>query len=170
MKSTILFLLILFNDPNDIALINAYKSDAKKSFLAGDFSKAASQYKFLIDSLNVNEDAIQLNLGHAFYQMGDTAQARNAYNQASLSSDPALKSIAYQQLGVISKSSKNLKESLAYLKASIKAKPDNLDSKYEKYYLIERKIKARDLENALKFKQFVNFTLEYDDIVIKESL
>ena len=131
MKSTILFLLILFNDPNDIALINAYKSDAKKSFLAGDFSKAASQYKFLIDSLNVNEDAIQLNLGHAFYQMGDTAQARNAYNQASLSSDPALKSIAYQQLGVISKSSKNLKESLAYLKASIKAKPDNLDAKYD---------------------------------------
>ena len=46
----------------------------------------------------------------------------------------------------------------------------NLDSKYEKYYLIERKIKARDLENALKFKQFVNFTPEYDDIVIKESL
>ena len=51
MKSTILFLLILFNDPNDIALINAYKVDAKKSFLAGDFSKAASQYKFLIDSI-----------------------------------------------------------------------------------------------------------------------
>ena len=51
-----------------------------------------------------------------------------------------------------------------------KSSIQNLNSKYEKYYLIERKIKPHNLENALKFKQFVNFIVEYDDIVIKESL
>ena len=131
MKFVILLLLIGINDPNNIALINAYKADAEQSFLAKDFSQAISQYKFLMDSLNVNEDAIHLNLGHAYHQMGDTAQARTAYNQATLSSNADLKSIAYQQLGVISKSNKNLKESLAYLKASIKANPANSDSKYD---------------------------------------
>ena len=131
MKFVILLLLVWINDPNDIALINAYKADAEQSFLAEDFSQAVSQYKFLMDSLNVNEDAIHLNLGHAYHQMGDTAQARTAYNQAALSSNAALKSIAYQQLGVISKSNKNLKESLAYLKASIKANPANSDAKYD---------------------------------------
>ena len=131
MKFVILLLLIGINDPNNIALINAYKADAEQSFLAKDFSQAVSQYKFLMDSLNVNEDAIHLNLGHAYHQMGDTAQARTAYNQATLSSNADLKSIAYQQLGVISKSNKNLKESLAYLKASIKANPANSDAKYD---------------------------------------
>ena len=131
MKFVILLLIIGINDPNNIALINAYKADAEQSFLAKDFSQAISQYKFLMDSLNVNEDAIHLNLGHAYHQMGDTAQARTAYNQATLSSNADLKSIAYQQLGVISKSNKNLKESLAYLKASIKANPANSDSKYD---------------------------------------
>ena len=131
MKFVILLLIIGINDPNNIALINAYKADAEQSFLAKDFSQAISQYKFLMDSLNVNEDAIHLNLGHAYHQMGDTSQARTAYNQATLSSNADLKSIAYQQLGVISKSNKNLKESLAYLKASIKANPANSDSKYD---------------------------------------
>jgi len=131
MKFVILLLIIGINDPNNIALINAYKADAEQSFLAKDFSQAISQYKFLMDSLNVNEDAIHLNLGHAYHQMGDTAQARTAYNQVTLSSNADLKSIAYQQLGVISKSNKNLKESLAYLKASIKANPANSDSKYD---------------------------------------
>ena len=38
MKFVILLLLIWVNDPNDIALINAYKADAEQSFLAEDFS------------------------------------------------------------------------------------------------------------------------------------
>ncbi|MAJ50185.1 MAG: hypothetical protein CMB82_01030, partial [Flammeovirgaceae bacterium] len=147
MKFTILFLWLLANDPNDIALINSFKADAEKSFLAKDFSKAINQYKFLIDSLNVNEDAIHLNLGHAYHQMGDTAQARISYNQASLSNNTNLKSIAYQQLGVISKSNKNLKESLAYLKASIKANAANSDAKYD-FELVKKLMrKSQDKEN-----------------------
>ncbi|MEZ7854774.1 MAG: hypothetical protein QMB12_06705, partial [Cyclobacteriaceae bacterium] len=147
MKFVILLLLVWINDPNDIALINAYKADAEQSFLAEDFSQAVSQYKFLMDSLNVNEDAIHLNLGHAYHQMGDTAQARTAYNQATLSSNAALKSIAYQQLGVISKSNKNLKESLAYLKASIKANPANSDAKYD-FELVKKLMQeSQDQEN-----------------------
>ena len=147
MKFVILFLSVWINDPNDIALINTYKADAEQSFLAEDFSQAVSQYKFLVDSLNVNEDAIHLNLGHAYHQMGDTAQARTAYNRATLSSNAALKSIAYQQLGVISKSNKNLKESLTYLKASIKANPDNSDAKYD-FELVKKLMQEnQDQEN-----------------------
>ena len=153
MKFVILLLLIWVNDPNDIALINAYKADAEQSFLAEDFSQAVIQYKFLMDSLNVKEDAIYLNLGHAYHQMGDTAQARTAYNQATLSSNAALKSIAYQQLAVISKSNKNLKESLAYLKASIKANPANSDAKYD-FELVKKLMQeSQDQENKEDQKQ-----------------
>ena len=127
-------------------MINTYKKNAEKSFLSNDFSNAASQYRFLIDSLQIDEDAIKLNLGHAYQQLGDTSSARTYYNQATLTNDHNLKSIAYQQLGVMSKASSNLNESLNYLKASIKANPSNTDARYD-YELVKKLLEQRKDQN-----------------------
>ena len=146
MKILILLFFFSGNNPTEIALINTYKKNAEKSFLSNDFSNAASQYRFLIDSLQIDEDAIKLNLGHAYQQLGDTSSARTYYNQATLTNDHNLKSIAYQQLGVMSKASSNLNESLNYLKASIKANPSNTDARYD-YELVKKLLEQRKDQN-----------------------
>ena len=146
MKILILLFFFSGNNTTEIALINTYKKNAEKSFLSNDFSNAASQYRFLIDSLQIDEDAIKLNLGHAYQQLGDTSSARAYYNQATLTNDHNLKSIAYQQLGVMSKASSNLNESLNYLKASIKANPSNTDARYD-YELVKKLLEQRKDQN-----------------------
>tara|TARA_Y100000389_G_C17418060_1_gene494952 strand:+ start:575 stop:844 length:270 start_codon:yes stop_codon:yes gene_type:complete len=46
---------------------------------------------------------------------------------------------------------------------------ENVESKHEKYYLIERKIKKPDLENELKFKHFMKFISNKNDVIIEQS-
>ena len=59
------------------------------------------------------------------------------YQNVAASNDNELKSIAYQQLGVMSKSPQTLQESLRYLKASLKANPYNEEARYD-YEVVKR--------------------------------
>ena len=119
---------LLSNDPRDIAKVNSLK---KEAYLNGNFELAASTYGYLSDSLGVDEDLIHLNLAHSYYQLGDTTGAKTNYGKVGSSSDRSLKSIAYQQLGVMSKESGKLEESLQQLKSAIKADPSNRDAIYD---------------------------------------
>tara|TARA_Y100000768_G_C23903915_1_gene646545 strand:+ start:857 stop:1105 length:249 start_codon:yes stop_codon:yes gene_type:complete len=46
----------------------------------------------------------------------------------------------------------------------------NINSKYEKYYIIERAIKLEDKEKELKIEDFKSFILNKDDVIIKASI
>ena len=101
MKVLILSLLLLITtDPREIAKVNSLKKEAEQAFLEGNYELATIKYQ-LLDSLGVQDDAIRLNLGHAFYQLKDTATAKTTYQSLLTSSNKKLKSIAYQQLGVM---------------------------------------------------------------------
>ena len=147
-KLLLLFVLLAGNNPNEIARINAFKKEAEKSFLAGNYKDAISRYTYLIDSMQIDEDEIALNLAHAYHQVSDTANARTYYAQASMSGNKDLKSIAYQQLGVMTKSPQTLPQSLQYFKASVKANPSNMDARYD-YEMVKKLIDAQkqDQEN-----------------------
>jgi flagellar biosynthesis GTPase FlhF len=145
----ILFIFLSGSNPNEIARINAFKKEAEKSFLSGDYADAISRYTYLIDSMQVEEDEIILNLAHAYHQISDSANARTYYSKASMSPNMSLKSIAYQQLGVISKNPETLKESLQYLKASVKANPANMDARYD-YELVKKQIKEQEQKQENK--------------------
>jgi len=131
MKYLFLFLLIISTDPIEIARVNAIKREAEKAFLNKDFTTAIEKYKILKDSFLIDDDKINLNMGHAYTQINDTANARSSYSEASMSTDPKAKSIAYQQLGVLSKNPQTYKESLQYLKSALKADPSNSDARYD---------------------------------------
>ncbi len=131
MKYLFLFLLIISTDPIEIARVNAIKREAEKAFLNKDFTTSIEKYKILKDSFLIDDDKINLNMGHAYTQINDTANARSLYSEASMSSDPKTKSIAYQQLGVLSKNPQSYKESLQYLKSALKADPSNSDARYD---------------------------------------
>jgi len=145
MKYLLLSLLIFIStDPREIAKVNAIKKEAEKAFLSGNYDEAALRY-LKLDSLKLEDPALKLNLGHAYYHLKDTAAAKQAYQSATTVADNRLKSIAYQQLGVLDKQSNKLEDALKNLKASLKADPTNEGARYD-YELVKKLIEKKQQE------------------------
>lgn len=151
-KLLILLVLLGSNDPVEIAKINRLKSEAKKAYTNGDFQLATEKYSMLYDSMSVTEDEIALNLAHSYYALNDSSNARSSYEQLTTSSNNKLKSIAYQQLGVMAKSPQTLKQSLAYLKAALKADPTNEDARYD-YEVVKKLLDEQQKQDQEKQDQ-----------------
>ena len=143
MKSFLVIILaILINDPKEIAKINSLKKEAEEAYLAQDYELALSKYTILHDSLGVDDPAIKLNLAHAHYHVGDTAGAKMNYSNLAGSESNRMKSIALQQLGVMSKDAGKLEEALQQLKSAIKADPSNQEAVYN-YEVVKKLIEEQ---------------------------
>ena len=139
----ILLIINLFtNFDKNISKINEIKKEAKRNFSEKKYDQAIDKYKYLIDSMNLNDDNVMLNLSHSYLLNGDTLNAIDGYNSLTESKKGNIKSIAYQQLGVISDKYQKLKESSELFKNSIKSNPENIESKYN-YELVMKKIKEQ---------------------------
>ena len=125
-----IILALLINDPKEIAKINTLKKEAETAFLSEDYELALAKYTLLRDSLGVDDPAVDLNLAHSHYHLGDTAGAKTNYGSLTASNNAQFKSIAYQQLGVMNKDAGKLEEALQQLKSAIKADPSNQDARY----------------------------------------
>ena len=136
-------------DPNKIGKINSLKTEAKKSYLAGNYPEAIKQYTQLIDSLQVDEDEVKLNLAHAYFHSKDTTNAVSKYQNLLASSNTAYKSIAHQQLGVIKNQQGQLEEALQYFKQAIKADPANKDARYN-YEMVKKKLEEKKKQEQQK--------------------
>ncbi|MCZ6693074.1 MAG: hypothetical protein O6939_04120 [Bacteroidetes bacterium] len=149
MKYLLLTIWLLIGTDNTltrIARINELKKQAQEAFLKKDFVTAAEKYKFLIDSMNVKEDQVWLNLAHANYELKDSTQAKNGYLQLTSSTNHQIKSLAYQQLGVMETEKQNFEKSLSLFKASLKADPTNEESRYN-YELLKKMMQEQDQQN-----------------------
>lgn len=145
------FTLLAFIDPWLIRKINTAKSQAETAYKKGDYKTAISKYRYLIDSLDVQEDEISLNLAHAYYLEKDTAQAKSTYGSIAESLIGRVKSKAQQQLGVMANQSGKLEEALAHFKDAIKADPANMDARYN-YEMLKRKIEEQRQKDQQKQK------------------
>ncbi|PIB34396.1 hypothetical protein BFP72_02635 [Reichenbachiella sp. 5M10] len=126
----------------DIAKINSLKKEGEKAYLKGDFPLAAEKFSYLIDSMHIEDEKVVLNLGHSYLQMDDKENAQNQYLKLILSKDKHLKSVAYQQLGILSNDPKTLEKALNFFKSSLKADPTNDDSRYN-YELLKKKLEEQ---------------------------
>ncbi len=140
---TLLIINLFTYFDNNISKINEIKKEAKKNFSEKKYDQAIDKYKYLIDSMNLNDDNVMLNLSHSYLLNGDTLNAIDGYNSLTTSKKGNIKSIAYQQLGVISDKYQKLKESSELFKNSIKSNPENVESKYN-YELVMKKIKEQE--------------------------
>ena len=142
MKTLLLSLLLLIStDPRQIAKINSLKKEAAKEFSAGNYESAIKTYQ-LLDSMGVDDPALKLNLAHAYYNLKDTTGAISNYQSVLTASDKKLRSIAYQQLGVMKKETKKYEESLQDLKSSLKADPTNEGARFD-YELVKKLLKEQ---------------------------
>jgi Ca-activated chloride channel homolog len=140
--STFVLLLALLTDPTKIGKINALKSDAKKAYLAGDYKTAITKYRYLVDSLNVQEDEVLLNLANAYYQLNDTTNATSQYQSLTQSPKNQLRSKAQQQLGIVTNKQGKSEEALEHFKQAIKSDPTNNDARYN-YELLKKKLEEK---------------------------
>ena len=156
MKTILILLIVNLSSyfENNISKINEFKKKAEKNFNEKKYNLAIDNYKYLIDSMNLNDDNVILNLSHSYLLNGDTVNAINGYNSLINSKENKIKSIAYQQLGVISNKYQKLKESSELFKNSIKSNPKNIDSKFN-YELVMKKIKEKE-ENQQQQQQNKN--------------
>ena len=115
---------------NDIAKINKLKSEAQRSYEAGDFKSALHHYQILVDSFQLQEEEVLMNYANAAYLLTNPTggemkgitpdagnipdlpeeemakyleTARNQYTQLSQTAafSNQMKSLAYNQLGVM---------------------------------------------------------------------
>lgn len=114
--------------PNNIAKINRLKSEARTSYLAGDYQSAIKHYGILIDSFQVNEEEILINYANAAFLMtqgnnsptqgvdgpvnsgpvpsGEQYEiyqrlAQSTYTGLAQNASSSMQSIAFNQLGVM---------------------------------------------------------------------
>ncbi len=141
-----LALLIILNiwgiDVNKIARINKLKKEAEMAYQNGEYDKVIAALSMLTDSLGVTEDPVYLNLANAYFHKNDTLNAAKNYSKALESKDNRIKSIAYQQLGVILQQQNKMKEALTNFKAALLADPTNEDARYN-YELLKKLMKEQ---------------------------
>lgn len=125
-----------------IGKINSLKSEAKAAYQSGDYQKAISSYRYLVDSLNVSEEAVKMNLANAYFNLGDTVNATSFYQQLIRSTDAQTRSNAFQQLGVLSNRSGDFQEALTNFKESLKANPQNEEARYN-YEMVKKKLEEK---------------------------
>jgi tetratricopeptide (TPR) repeat protein len=146
---------VLFSGPGKIGKINSIKTEARKAYNSGDYKTAIEKYKFLVDSLKVEEDEIKLNLASAYYLSKDTANATTYYQAVSTSDKNLVRSRAQQQLGVMSDRQGRLDEALSHFKQAIKADPQNDDARYN-YEMLKKKMDEKKKKEDQKNKDDKN--------------
>lgn len=122
---------------DNIATVNRLKKEAEEAFKAKEYTKAIKNYNLLLDSLEVKDENIRANLAHAYLMSGDTTAAQQNYTQLINSDNEQVKSMAYQQLGIVNADQKKYKEALSFFKESLKADPTNEEARYN-YELVKK--------------------------------
>ncbi|MEQ8472502.1 MAG: hypothetical protein RIC35_15020 [Marinoscillum sp.] len=141
-KLLILLLVFASTDPSEISRYNRLKNKAETAFEHGQYEVAKNNYSMLYDSIGAEDPSIGLNLAHCYYALGDSTNAKLKYQAVVTGDDKKLKSIAYQQLGVMAKKPETLNESLQYLKSALKADPTNEDARYN-YEVVKRMLEKQ---------------------------
>ena len=137
----LLILLVLLDGISGITKIskeNSCKKEAEEAFLRKDYKTAITKFLYLSDSLKVQDEKAQLDLGHSYYNTNDLPNASKSYEKLYSSTDKNLRSIAAQQLGIISyKADKDKEKALTYFKEALKANPANSEARYN-YELLKK--------------------------------
>ena len=136
------FIIIISLNINNIDKINRLTKEAEIYFKNEDYGKSIANYKILIDSFDVTNEKIYLNLAHSHFLSQDTAKALENYTYATITDNNKIKSIALQQIGNISESRNKLEDALDFYKESIISDNNNVDSKFN-YELVMKKIQKQ---------------------------
>ena len=135
-------IIIILLNVNNIDEINRLTKEAEIYFKNEEYDKSIINYNILVDSFDIKNEKIFLNLAHSYYLNRDTTKALENYTYATITDNYKVKSIALQQIGNISNNRNKLEEALEFYKESIISDNTNIDSKFN-YELVKKKIQKQ---------------------------
>ncbi|WP_018479122.1 tetratricopeptide repeat protein [Pontibacter roseus] len=140
---TIIFLISLLGGGlQTISRINEYSSLASQAYSRHEYIEAIAAYEYLLTDLEVQDDKLRLNLGHAYFRAGELQQARQQYYMLASHSSKEIRAVALLQLGNISAKGKQFKQALAYFRSALIAEPSNQAARYN-YELLKKFLAQR---------------------------
>ena len=135
---------------NGIAKTNSLKEEAAEAYQKGEFGKASQLYAVLVDSLQVEGEALRLNFANSLLMGGKPKVADPVYRElAANAEDDAIQSLSFQQLGIIATKEENLKDAVTYFKQSLKSNPANDAARYN-YELARKMLEQQEKEQENK--------------------
>jgi len=156
MKYLVLSILLLTStDPLKIGKINRIKKEAREAYTSANYKTAVTKYKYLIDSLQVNEDEVMINLANSYFHLKDTANAFTSYQSLTGSTNNEIRSRAHQQTGIMNHQQGKLEEALHNFKQAIKADPLNGSARYD-YEMLKKKMEEKKKQDENKQKNDKN--------------
>jgi Ca-activated chloride channel family protein len=140
----------LTGDIDRIAKINSTTKEAEKAFINKDYKTAIEKYSYLVNTLKVSDSKALLNLAHAYYRSGNAEDAHASYTLLTSTEDPKIRSIAWQQLGVLAYEQKDIEKALTNFKEALKANPRNEEARfnYELLKKMDRPEKEQQQKNS----------------------
>ncbi|MCB2410598.1 tetratricopeptide repeat protein [Hymenobacter lucidus] len=121
---------------------NQALEQAQAAYSSGNFDQAAELYRRAVEKLGATDESIVLNLGHAYARAGQAAQARVYYGRLLSSRQPAMRSVARQQLAVLAAGKGEYAQAVGLLRQALLANPSNTGARYN--YEVLRDYLARN--------------------------
>ncbi|KAB7728115.1 hypothetical protein F5984_20415 [Rudanella paleaurantiibacter] len=119
-----------FGSFDSISQNNRARKEADNAFRAGDYKRAVQYYAFLIKQPAQTEAAIWLNLGHAYFALGQYGQANAAYQRFEPTETGPLLAVAYVQRSVIACAARDTSRALQLLQQALLIDPQNEPARY----------------------------------------
>ncbi len=146
--TAILLISFLAGGLRTISLINENADVAKAAYLRGDYMEAVAAYEYLLSDLEVRDDQMRLNLGHAYFRLGEMRKAQQQYTLLANHATRHIRTIALLQLGAVAAHNQKYKQALSYFRQTLVLEPGNEAARYN-YELLKKLLENRpDLANA----------------------
>lgn len=140
--AAILFIGFLSGGLRSISLMNEHADLAAAAYKRGDYIEAVASYEYLIEDLEVQDDQVRLNLGHAYFRLGELQKAQQQYTLLANHASRHIKAISLLQLGAISSQNRKYKQALSYFRQTLIVEPSNQAARYN-YELIQKLLEDR---------------------------
>lgn len=139
---------------NTISRLNEYARTAAAAYAQQDYVEAIAAYEYLLYDLEVQDDQLQLNLAHSYYQAGLLPKAVAEYRLLADHPSLHLKAVAYLQLGNIATQQKKYRQALLFYKNALIAEPQNDAARYnfellKKYLALHPETAESEPDNEL---------------------
>jgi len=159
MQILILFFLLWLFGPaswiNRVSTNNELIVEASVAYNSKNYKLAASKYGYIIDTLGFKNDAVLMNYGHSLYLTKSSKRAEIVYKELLNSSSEVFRSLAWNQLGMISRNNQN--QALLYFKKALLEYADNSVARYNFELMLslgaEMPVDVQDKKDRVKNEQ-----------------
>ncbi|ALD21114.1 hypothetical protein [Hymenobacter sp. DG25A] len=147
MRATLLFLLVLLGGWRGLTWVHDRNEAVRagtQAYAQQNFARAAQEFRkaLVAEKASRPTEAILLNLAHASNRAEQLPAARAYYGRLLTSPVPRVRSVAHQQLGVLSAQRGDYAQAVRLLRLALVANPTNAAARYN-YEIVSRFLKRQ---------------------------